>query len=73
MAMTQAALNATALTESGQEPVVTKYYFHGGRPVAMDRDLVQYLVGDHGSSPWANCTGPPSSTIQRCQDRAGVL
>jgi RHS repeat-associated protein len=36
------------LTESGEDPVVTKYYFHGGKRVAMDRDgVVQYLVGDH--------------------------
>jgi RHS repeat-associated protein len=28
--------------------VVTKYFFHGGKRVAMDRDgVVQWLVGDH--------------------------
>ena len=53
MAMTLPVLNATALTESGGDPVVTKYYFFalsktGGSRVAMDRDgVVQWLVGDH--------------------------
>ena len=50
-ALTLPVLNAAALTESGEDPVVTKYYFHGGKRVAMDREgVVQYLVGD-GSSP----------------------
>jgi hypothetical protein len=48
MAMTLPVLNAAALTESGGDPVVTKYYFHGGKRVAMDRDgVVQYLATDH--------------------------
>ena len=55
MAMTLPVLNVTALTESGEDPVVTKYYFHalsktGASRVAMDRDgVVQYLMGDRGS------------------------
>jgi RHS repeat-associated protein len=48
MAVTLPVLNAAALTESGGEPVVTKYYFHGGKRVAMDRDgVLQYLATDH--------------------------
>ena len=44
MAMTLPVLNATALTESGGDPVVTKYYFVGGKRVAMDREgVVQWL------------------------------
>ena len=55
-AMTLPVLNAAALTESGGEPVVTKYYFAGGKRVAMDRDgVVQWLVGDHGSLTRPNC------------------
>lgn len=39
---------ALTLTESGGDPVITKYFFFGGKRVAMDRDgVVQYLVGDH--------------------------
>ena len=70
MAMTLPVLNATALTESGEDPVVTKYYFFalsktGGSRVAMDRDgVLQYLVGDHGSSPWANCAGTTSLVLK---------
>jgi RHS repeat-associated protein len=46
-------LNATALTETGEDPVVTRYYFHalsktGASRVAMDREgVVQYLATDH--------------------------
>jgi hypothetical protein len=46
-------LNATALAESGGDPVVTKYYFHalsktGASRVAMDREgVIQYLATDH--------------------------
>jgi len=48
MAITLPVLNATALTESAADPVVTKYYFAGGKRVAMDRDgVVQYLATDH--------------------------
>jgi RHS repeat-associated protein len=48
MAMTLPVLNAAALTESGGDPVVTKYFFFGGKRVAMDREgVVQWLVGDH--------------------------
>jgi hypothetical protein len=43
IAMSLPVLNATALTETGEDPVVTKYYFFalsktGGSRVAMDRD-----------------------------------
>jgi len=39
---------ALTLPETGGDPVVTKYYFHAGKRVAMDRDgVVQWLVGDH--------------------------
>ncbi len=49
--MTLPVLNATALTASGGDPVITKYCFHGGKRVAMDRDgVVQYLVGDADST-----------------------
>jgi hypothetical protein len=41
-ALTLPVLNVTALTESGGDPVVTKYYFHGGKRVAMDREGVCY-------------------------------
>jgi YD repeat-containing protein len=38
------------LKESGEDPVVTKYLFFGGKRVAMDREgVVQYIVGDHPS------------------------
>ena len=48
LVITLPVLNATALTESGEDPVVTKYYFHGGKRVALNRDgVVQWLVGDH--------------------------
>ena len=48
MALTLPVLNTTALTESGEDPVVTKYYFHAGKRVALDREgVVQWLVGDH--------------------------
>jgi RHS repeat-associated protein len=48
MALTVPVLNVTALTESGGDPVITKYFFFGGKRVAMDReDVVQWLVGDH--------------------------
>jgi RHS repeat-associated protein len=48
MAITLPVLNVTALTESGGDPVVTKYYFAGGKRVAMDREgVVQWLIGDH--------------------------
>jgi RHS repeat-associated protein len=48
MAMTLPVLNAAALTESGGDPVVTKYIFFNGKRVAMDREgVVQWLVGDH--------------------------
>jgi hypothetical protein len=39
-ALTLPVLNVTVLTESGEDPVVTKYYFHGGKRVAMDREGV---------------------------------
>ena len=46
--MTLPVLNAAALTESGGDPVVTKYFFFSGKRVAMDREgVVQYIVGDH--------------------------
>jgi len=55
-AMTLPVLNVTALTESAADPVVTKYYFAGGKRVAMDHEgVVQWLVGDRGNSPLANC------------------
>jgi len=38
MAMTLPVLDVTALTETGGDPVVTKYYFHGGKRVAIDRE-----------------------------------
>ena len=48
MALTLPVLNVTALTETGEDPVVTKYYFHGGKRVAMDREgVVQYFATDH--------------------------
>jgi hypothetical protein len=31
---------AMALTESGGDPMVTKYFFFGGKRVAMDREGV---------------------------------
>jgi RHS repeat-associated protein len=41
-------METTALTESGGDPLVTKYYFHGGKRAAMDREgVVQYLATDH--------------------------
>jgi hypothetical protein len=55
-ALTLPVLNVTALTETGGDPVVTKYYHAAGKRVAMSRDgVVQWLVGDHGSSREANC------------------
>ena len=57
------------LTESGEDPVVTKYYFFalsktGGSRVAMDRDgVLQWLVGDHGSLAAPNCTGTTSLVL----------
>ena len=55
LALTLPVLNVTALTESGEDPVVTKYHFHalsktGASRVAMDHEgVVQWLIGDHGS------------------------
>jgi hypothetical protein len=47
MELTLPVLNVTALTETGEDPVVTKYYFAAGKRVAMDREgVVQWLVGD---------------------------
>ena len=47
---------AMTLTESGGDPVVTKYIFFNGKRVAMDREgVVQWLVGDHGSLARPNC------------------
>jgi hypothetical protein len=39
-ALTLPVLNAAALTETGGEPVVIKYYFFAAKRVAMDRDGV---------------------------------
>jgi hypothetical protein len=40
--------NATVVTESGGDAVVTKYYFVSGKRIAMDGEgVVQWLVGDH--------------------------
>ena len=48
MALTLPVLNTTALTESGGEPVITKYVFFGGKRVAMRNDnVLYYLAGDH--------------------------
>jgi len=55
MAMTLPVLNATALTESAADPVVTKYYFHGGKRVAMDREGVVKI----------SCAAPKEKSTQK--------
>ena len=48
MPVVDAEVETVTLTESAGDPVVTKYYFAGGKRVAMDREgVVQWLVGDH--------------------------
>ena len=48
VAMALPGVETTTLTESGDDPAVTRYYFFGGKRASMDREgVLQYLLGDH--------------------------